>query len=154
MSGVVGQRLHQGSLYVALDPAVSAPVIALTGTPPSQPYLVHARWIVSHLEAGDSAFSFRAAGFGPGVSAWQVTPQTAFLVSVTTRDGTATRRRQVSDAAGVLTSISGRRRAGRCTSRSHEGNAMRTKHYVAFAALVILGLVGGLLVMARGLSWR
>ena len=102
-SGVVGQRLHQGSLYVALDPAVSAPVIALTATPPSQPHLVHARWIVSHLEAGDSAFSFRAAGFGPGVSAWQVTPQTAFLVSVTTRDGTATRRRQVSDAAGVLT---------------------------------------------------
>ncbi len=102
-SGVVGQRVHQGSLYVALDPAVSAPVIALTRVPPTQPYLVHARWVVSHLQAGDSGFSFRATGFGPGVSAWQVTPQTTFLVSVTTRNGTTTRRRQVSDAAGALT---------------------------------------------------
>ena len=59
-SGVLGQRVHQGSLYVALDPAVSSPVIALTRVPSAQPYLVHARWLVSHLQAGNSGFSFRA----------------------------------------------------------------------------------------------
>jgi hypothetical protein len=102
-SGVVGQRVHQGSLYVALDPAAATPVIALTRVPPTQPYLVHARWVVSHLQARDSGFSFRATGFGPGVSAWQVKPQTTFVVSVTASNGTTTRLRQLSDAAGALT---------------------------------------------------
>jgi hypothetical protein len=64
---------------------------------------VHARWLVSRLETANGGFSFRANGFGPGMSAWQVTPKTPFLVSVTTSNGTTSRRRQTSDAAGVLT---------------------------------------------------
>jgi polysaccharide biosynthesis protein PelA len=77
--GVLGQTHHQGSLYVALDPAEASPVIALaaadrTDEPPDAPraYLIESRWPIEGLELDGRAFSFRARGFGPGEMVWKV----------------------------------------------------------------------------------
>ena len=78
-SGVIGQMHLQGSLYVALDPDVIEPIVALTdsdpndGTPAApQPYLVESRWPVRKLAMVDSTFSFQAQGFGVGSMTWRV----------------------------------------------------------------------------------
>ncbi len=75
--GVVGQRHHPGSLYVALDEANATPVVALRAieradVPPEadRPYLVDARWRVFALEVGRDAFAFKAQGYGPGEMRW------------------------------------------------------------------------------------
>jgi hypothetical protein len=71
--GVLGWRRHQGSLYVALDPAHPAPVLALGPEPAEQPAsLVESRWPVRDMARADSGFSFIAAGFGPGEMTWRV----------------------------------------------------------------------------------
>lgn len=77
--GVIGQRHYQGSLYVALDEAHAAPVIALsengrTDVPPEadRPYLIDARWRVFALEAGRDGFGFKAQGYGAGEMRWWV----------------------------------------------------------------------------------
>jgi hypothetical protein len=78
-SGVLGQRHFQGSLYVALDPEVGAPMIALKptrtmGDLPSSavPYLVESRWEISGLQRTKTGFSFDAWGYGAGDSTWRV----------------------------------------------------------------------------------
>lgn len=78
-TGVVGQRHHQGSLYVALDPAVAEPVVALTTVsrtdvdpPAPRPYLVEGRWVLEAVEAGESGFRAVAKGFGAGAMTWRV----------------------------------------------------------------------------------
>jgi hypothetical protein len=101
-TGVLGQRVHQGSLYVALDPAVAAPVVALTQGPPTAPHLEHARWTVSHLQHVTDGFSFRASGFGRGAAVWRVPARTPYLVAVTNRHGAVTRRQAMSNTAGSL----------------------------------------------------
>ena len=72
--GVVGQRHFQGSLYVSLDSAEHAPVVALVppGKMPvaSRPYLVESRWRISKLRGEASKFAFEACGFGPGEMEW------------------------------------------------------------------------------------
>jgi hypothetical protein len=77
--GVLGQRHSQGSLYVALDRAVAAPVVAIKdyATPErdpdaARPYLVHARWRVEGVELAGEGWRFRAAGYGPGEFVWKV----------------------------------------------------------------------------------
>ena len=78
-SGVIGQMHLQGSLYVALDPDDTQPIIALAvsdpndGTPAApQPYLVESRWPIRKLTMVDSTFSFQAQGFGVGSMTWRV----------------------------------------------------------------------------------
>lgn len=78
-TGVVGQRHHQGSLYVALDPAVAEPVVALTAVdradidpPAPRPYLVEGRWILNGVEADASGFRAGAQGYGLGEMTWWV----------------------------------------------------------------------------------
>ena len=77
--GVIGQRHSQGSLYVALDRAVPAPVVALadyaeTYKDPDapRPYLVEARWRVEAVELRGQGWRFRAAGYGAGEFTWKV----------------------------------------------------------------------------------
>jgi len=106
--GVIGQRHHQGSLYVALDPEVRTPVVALKDyerpdRDPDAPvaYLVSARWPVQDVQREASGWRFRAQGFGAGDFAWKVPAPGRFAVEVT--DGTA--RRQLiayADAEGRL----------------------------------------------------
>jgi hypothetical protein len=95
--GVVGQRHHQGSLYVALDADVRRPVVALAtcnafaAEPAStRAYLVNARWRVRSLVRRDGEFRFTAAGFGAGAFVWRVPNSGQYLIRVTHRDGKQT----------------------------------------------------------------
>src|SRR6185436_16700081 len=68
-SGILGQRRFQGSLYVALDPADTSPILALRqarsiedGDSSPTPYLVDSRWEVSDLKRNVAGFSFDSWG--------------------------------------------------------------------------------------------
>jgi polysaccharide biosynthesis protein PelA len=96
--GVIGQRHHQGSLYVALDAAVAAPVVALKeherperDPEAGQPYLVQSRWRVEKLELdGARRWRFRSEGFGPGEFAWHAPAAGRYVVTARNADVTET----------------------------------------------------------------
>jgi polysaccharide biosynthesis protein PelA len=81
--GVLGERRHDKTLYVALDPDVEEPVVALGPlkaalfTPQAAEnsghniQLIASRWRISELTRGDCGFKANAEGFGPGKMAWQ-----------------------------------------------------------------------------------
>ncbi len=75
-TGVLGIRRANGSLYVALDPDIAAPIVALgsAGSVVRAPALVHSRWLIRSLRRDSSGFSaqFTATGFGPGEMLWRV----------------------------------------------------------------------------------
>jgi hypothetical protein len=89
--GVVGQRHLQGSLYVYLDEADNAPIIALKELPflfeepdESAPYLIQGRWRVWNVQrTGKESFSMTVQGFGKGDMLWKV--PTAGLYKVTVK---------------------------------------------------------------------
>ncbi len=92
-SGVMGQRLANGSLYVALDPADPAPVVALAageGAAAKRPWLVQSRWPLSGLKAVPGGFEVTAKGFGPGEMEWQVPEPGTYRVAAGDWQGTAT----------------------------------------------------------------
>ena len=78
--GVLGQRHFQGSLYVALDPDVADPIVALEPydrpaewPADSMPYLVESRWMLRGLRwEGAHQWHFRARGYGKGEMTWKV----------------------------------------------------------------------------------
>jgi hypothetical protein len=79
--GVLGQNHHQGSLYVALDPTETVPVIALhdvqdpgSETSAEQPYVIDSRWQISGLLTSSDGWTFTAQGFGAGEMVWQASP--------------------------------------------------------------------------------
>jgi hypothetical protein len=94
--GVIGQRHHQGSLYVALDGAVAAPVVALKehqrperDPDADRPYLVHSRWRVEKLEIdGARRWRFRSEGFGPGEFVWYAPEAGRYVVTARNADVT------------------------------------------------------------------
>lgn len=95
--GVVGQAHFQGSLYVALDGAVDAPVVALkpTANPESAPaapvpYLVAGRWRVWQLQREARGWRFRAQGFGAGQFDWKVTEPGSYTITVDAGEGPRT----------------------------------------------------------------
>ncbi|HEY7610520.1 MAG TPA: hypothetical protein VIF14_14895 [Alphaproteobacteria bacterium] len=106
--GVVGQRHHQGSLYVALDPAVEKPVVALRANDrpdrdPDAPvaYLISARWPVAAVERDGGGWRFRAQGFGTGTFAWKTPAGSRFTIEAS--DGSEKRRLTAdADAEGRL----------------------------------------------------
>jgi polysaccharide biosynthesis protein PelA len=78
-TGVIGQQHFQGSLYIALDPAVAEAIVAVaplarTDVPPpaDRAYLIESRWQVERLDRSGDRFSFRAWGFGAGAMTWKV----------------------------------------------------------------------------------
>lgn len=90
--GVIGQRHAQGSLYVALDRAVPAPVVALADyaepfkdPDAPKPYLVHARWHVEAVEVRGRGWRFRAGGYGAGEFAWKVPSPGRYRIEAATR---------------------------------------------------------------------
>ncbi len=94
-TGVLGQRHHQGSLYVALDPAVPHPVVALMevergDTPPAapRPYLIDGRWAFWGLsvEGEGEGFAVAASGYGDGTMTWRMPRPGRYAASVE-RDG-------------------------------------------------------------------
>lgn len=77
--GVIGQRQHQGSLYIALDKEETQPIVELSdittqhGSPVSPLYLIQSSWLVERLiRESDSAARFTARGLGQGEFLWQV----------------------------------------------------------------------------------
>jgi hypothetical protein len=91
--GVIGQRHFQGSLYVALDEAHPAPVIALretvvadTPAVAAHPYLIEGRWRVGALVADGDGMRFTAQGFGRGDMRWWVPRAGRYGIEVT-REG-------------------------------------------------------------------
>jgi hypothetical protein len=96
-SGVLGQRRFQGSLYVALDPGNTDPVVALKQSksiedlPASKvPYLVNSRWEIASLQRQGEAFSFESWGFGPGEATWYVPASGDYSVRIRRNKGTVT----------------------------------------------------------------
>ena len=91
--GVVGQRHHQGSLYVMMDSELSIVDIALREARPGvlefdqHPYLVQSQWSVSGLNVDrNGGFSFSSKGFGKGQMVWRV--PAAVTMHITVKDGT------------------------------------------------------------------
>jgi polysaccharide biosynthesis protein PelA len=101
-SGVLGQRTFQDSLYVALDPADPAPVLALGHEQAMGPYLSHARWQISGFKSNETSFTFMAQGFGEGNTTWKVLPDRTYLLEVRMKDGTVWQNRRSSDSNGLL----------------------------------------------------
>jgi hypothetical protein len=101
--GVLGERAHQGSLYVALDPAVPDVVVAArkSGCLTNTPYLIHSRWQVRDLQRLAGGFRFYASGFGQGQMKWRVEPNVPWIVSFRGRDGNEVLQ-AVSGADGAL----------------------------------------------------
>lgn len=66
--GVIGHRRIHKSLYIALDPAVAEPELALAASveAPAQPHVEASRWQLRNLECTDSNCRAQAEGFGPG----------------------------------------------------------------------------------------
>ena len=95
--GIVGQQHDQGSLYVALDPTVERPVVALreigkVGRPPRAPvpYLLRSRWRVREVVQREARVSFFVQGFGPGRMRWYVPRAGSYAVTLEARDKTVT----------------------------------------------------------------
>jgi polysaccharide biosynthesis protein PelA len=88
--GVLGQSRHNGSLYIALDSAHGAPIIALaSGTSPSpvaRPYLINSRWDVSGLTRHTCGFTANATGFGRGDMTWAGLSPGDYTIAVTAPD--------------------------------------------------------------------
>ncbi|MBF0380021.1 MAG: hypothetical protein HQL69_03330 [Magnetococcales bacterium] len=76
--GVLGQKHHQGSLYIALDKDHEAPIIALTDHPNSgvlpsgRPYMVESSWMVGSLSfPTPHSLKFNSHGYGSGEFVWK-----------------------------------------------------------------------------------
>lgn len=86
-SGVLGAARTNGSLYVALDPAVEPAVIAIKAagktdeTQGVQASLVESRWQIRALKKEVCSFAFDAQGFGQGDMVWRVTPTQRYNVT-------------------------------------------------------------------------
>lgn len=92
--GVLGQIHYQGSLYVALDPAVREPVLSMrSANSPGEadaapvPYLVGSRWEIEGLRLAADGFTFSAHGFGPGDAQWRVPGSSGYIVNVSEASG-------------------------------------------------------------------
>lgn len=75
--GVLGARVINSDLYVALDPAVESPLVALASRREvafSRAALLQSSWEVSGLAAYPDRAAFTVQGFGPGVMEWLVPP--------------------------------------------------------------------------------
>ncbi len=105
-TGIVGQRHSQGVLYVALDHAVAAPVIALQAafadSQSASNHLVHSRWTITWLRHDESGFSFLTRGFGAGEMSWQVTANGAYTIVAQAEGREVFRTTEFADSDGVL----------------------------------------------------
>jgi polysaccharide biosynthesis protein PelA len=97
--GVLGYRRDAGALYVALDPSVSEPVVAVSeNADPRRPSLFDSRWPVRGLQVNAEGFMFEAAGFGRGTMRWRVEPAARYRISEDSSAG----RDVVADETGIL----------------------------------------------------
>ncbi len=105
-SGVTGQRLYQGSLYVSLDPADAAPIVALRPArrprpEAGRPFLIHSRWQIEKVRVEKDGVTFLASGFGKGEAVWQMPKPGRVRVQAQT-SGRTWDEVIATDAAGLL----------------------------------------------------
>ncbi|MBC8166707.1 MAG: hypothetical protein H7Y20_12650 [Bryobacteraceae bacterium] len=81
-SGILGERISQGSLYVALDPAETEPIVAMGRTCKPASSLIESRWPISRLRRSAAGFQFSASGFGQGRMSWRVQPNRNWSVTI------------------------------------------------------------------------
>jgi hypothetical protein len=108
--GVVGQRHELGSLFVALDEAEAAPIVALKpiaagGGEPSEgvAYLVESRWRVLGVQRAAAALRYTTEGFGPAEATWQWPAPGPVRIRWGAASGRAGELRAVASATGRLT---------------------------------------------------
>jgi hypothetical protein len=109
-SGVIGQRHELGSLFVALDEAIEAPLIVLKPIAPAEQepaedvaYLVDSRWRVYGVRRDATGIRFQTEGYGPGESSWHWPYGPEALVRWRAVSGRSGDARVSRDASGVMT---------------------------------------------------
>ncbi len=87
--GVIGQRHHQGSLYIYLDEKEPFPIIALKDLDRAHdepvekiPYLVKSHWKVWNVTRGNE-IGMQAQGFGKGAMEWRVPSDGMYKIAFT-----------------------------------------------------------------------
>lgn len=104
-TGVIGHNRHQGSLYVALDPAVREPLVA-TATASTiramRPHLVESRWLVSNVEYTACRTTAKVEGYGNGSFVWAGLPSGSYTISATRGADMVHQAQATTDAAGAL----------------------------------------------------
>tara|TARA_R110000751_G_scaffold37382_5_gene90646 strand:- start:1386 stop:3566 length:2181 start_codon:yes stop_codon:yes gene_type:complete len=109
-SGVIGQTHYQGSLYISLDEAVDAPIVAVkTSTAKerypfaSQPYVISSRWRAWGIQNDHGTLHMKIQGFGPGEMQWRTKPAAVFNVTVPARQNQPAWSQTITaDASGML----------------------------------------------------
>jgi hypothetical protein len=109
-AGVLGMKRHGDALYVALDPAVERPIVALrdrddddrTADQTGRPYLSESRWRLSHLALAPCRIAFTASGFGPGQMSWRGLPAGHYRVEARRGSASVWSLAAQVDATGVL----------------------------------------------------
>ena len=138
--GILGSRIANGSLYIAIDPAVAVAVLATSkGQCNSRlPFLIESRWPVEKLQRTEDSFRFAAQGFGKGQMSWHVRPQSKWVIEVS---GSPKRMFYSSSGVGgwhIAPRV--RRTRSRSTSGECESPAMMRFHYLFFALVAVGGL--------------
>lgn len=107
--GLIGQRYCGGNLYVALDPQVSHPTIAVkensepwTYPLAPQPYLISSRWPIESLESSPGECHFFCQGFGDADQKWRVPPQKQWQLQAQGDQGSLVQTSVTSDEHGFL----------------------------------------------------
>ncbi|MEQ1753777.1 MAG: hypothetical protein ABL973_06560 [Micropepsaceae bacterium] len=103
-SGILGSNRQSDTMYVALDPAVSVPIVTLrtrTTLPVQRPTLVESRWTVSSLNYDQDSATFQVRGFGPGTMVWSV-PQRSKGERWEARAGSVTYLSGPADSNGII----------------------------------------------------
>ena len=102
--GVIGYAHHQGSLYVALDPAVREPVVAIAAASnlPATPHLVESRWLVSQVEHQACRSTATVEGYGDGAFVWGGFPARSYTITATRGTQTVHKASAETDASGKL----------------------------------------------------
>ena len=101
--GILGHRIVNGSLYVALDPANVAPVLALGGEGRSaRAYLGQSRWLTQGLRIAEAGFAYQANGFGAGEYVWQDVPSGDYRINAALDGQTVWQGNATVDQTGTL----------------------------------------------------
>lgn len=83
--GVMGQSWYNGSLYVALDPAIKDATVSVykgRGEYAQIPDLVQSRWQIRNLKHINDAVEFEAYGYGSSDMIWQGMPDTEYQITM------------------------------------------------------------------------
>jgi hypothetical protein len=105
--GVIGQKRHGKTLYVALDAAIEPATIVLrpssfSGMGPHGFNLVESRWLVRHVVKDECALAFEAQGYGGGSFTWSDVAPGHYMIAVERAGHEVWRRPAEVDGTGSL----------------------------------------------------